>query len=136
MEQAIEDGGRDGGVFEDVAPVGDPPVGGEHDAAVFVAAADDLEQVARGLAGHRQISKLVNDQNGRSGPESHGVRPSSVHRGAGCAGDEVGGGCVVDAVAGVHGTVTERDSQVCLADARRLGDALLMLWIRCRTGCG
>ena len=45
VEQAIEDGGRDGGVFEDLSPVGDPAVGGQDDAAVFVAAADDLEEV-------------------------------------------------------------------------------------------
>jgi hypothetical protein len=43
VEEAVEDGGGDGGVFEDVAPVGDAAVGGQDDAAVFVAAADDLE---------------------------------------------------------------------------------------------
>src|SRR3954447_3658861 len=46
VQQAVEDGGGDGGVVEDVAPVDDVAVGGEHDGAVFVAAADDLEEVA------------------------------------------------------------------------------------------
>jgi hypothetical protein len=37
----VQDGARDGGVFEDVSPFGDPSVGGQDDAAVFIAAADD-----------------------------------------------------------------------------------------------
>ena len=119
MQEAVEDGGRDGGVFEDLAPVGDPAVGGQDDAAVFVAAADDLEEVAGGFAGHRQVAELVDDQDLWSGPEAHRVRPAAVDRGAGGAGDEVGGGGVVDAVAGVHGALAERDREHCLADAGR-----------------
>jgi IstB-like ATP binding protein len=60
VQEPVEDGGRDGGVLEDVAPVGDPAVGGQDDAAVLVAAADDLEQMAGGFAGHREVAQLVN----------------------------------------------------------------------------
>src|ERR1035441_6119883 len=60
VQQAVKDGGRDGRVFEDLAPVGDPPVRREHDAAVFVAAADDLKQVGGGFAGNRKVAELVN----------------------------------------------------------------------------
>ena len=44
------------------APVGDAAVGGEDDRAVFVAAADDLEQVRGGFAGHGQVAEFVDDQ--------------------------------------------------------------------------
>ena len=36
VEEAVEDRGGDGGVFEDLAPARDAAVGGEDDAAVFV----------------------------------------------------------------------------------------------------
>ncbi len=38
VQEAVEDGGGDGGVVEDVAPVGDVAVGGQDDRAVLVAA--------------------------------------------------------------------------------------------------
>ena len=38
VQEAVEDGGGDGGVGQHGAPVGDAAVGGEHDRAVFVAA--------------------------------------------------------------------------------------------------
>ena len=82
MQEAVEDGDGDGRVVEDLAPVSDPPVGGEDDGAVFVAAADDLEEVRRGFAGHRQIAELVNDEDG--GPAQNRIvfaqRPSIAAR--------------------------------------------------------
>ena len=60
VEKSVEDRGGDGGVFEDRAPLGDPTVGRQDDRAVLVAAADDLEQMARGFAGHREIAEFVN----------------------------------------------------------------------------
>ena len=80
VQEAVQDGGRDGRVFEDRAPVGDPPVRREHDAAVFVAAADDLEEMRGCFAGHREVAQLVNDEELWSGPEAHRVRPAPVHR--------------------------------------------------------
>jgi hypothetical protein len=59
VEESVEDRGGDGGVFEDLAPAGDAAVGGEDDRAVFVAAADDLEEVARGGGGQREVPEFV-----------------------------------------------------------------------------
>ena len=53
VQEAVQDGGGDGGVFEDLAPVGDPAVCRQDDGAVLVAAADDLEEVRGGFTGHR-----------------------------------------------------------------------------------
>ena len=50
-------------------------------------------------------------------PEAHRGLPASFERGLGGAGDEVGGGGVVDAVAGVDGFEAERDREHRLADA-------------------
>jgi hypothetical protein len=72
-----------------------------------VAAVDDLEQRRGGLAGQRQVAELVDDQQLGGGEEPHGVGPAALDRGLVAAGDEVGGGGVVDAVAGVDGGVPE-----------------------------
>ena len=74
MQEAVEDGGGDGGVVEDVAPVGDVAVGGQDDRAVLVAARDDLEEVAGGLVGHRQVAELVDDQLRGSVEHNGGIR--------------------------------------------------------------
>jgi hypothetical protein len=119
VQQAVEDRGRDGGVLEDLAPAGDPTVGRQDHAAVLVAAADDLEQVAGGLAGHRQVAKLVNHKDGWAVPEPHRGLPATFDRGAGGARDEIGGGGVVDAVAGVHGFEAQGGREHRLPDAGR-----------------
>ena len=43
VEEAVEHGGGDGGVAEDVAPGGDAAVGGDHDRGLHVALRHDLE---------------------------------------------------------------------------------------------
>ena len=85
----------------------------------LVAAADDLEEVAGGLAGHREVAELVNDEQQRSAPEAHRGLPASLERGLRGLGDEVRGGGVVDAVAGLHRLQAERDRQHRLADPGR-----------------
>jgi hypothetical protein len=50
--------------------------------------------------------------------------------------DPFGGGLEGDAVTGQAGADADRDRQVGLAGAGRVGVELLMLLIRCRRGCG
>ncbi len=59
MKQAIEDRRSDRRILEDLAPLGDPPVGGQDDRTVLVSAADHLEEVGGRLAGKRQVAELV-----------------------------------------------------------------------------
>jgi hypothetical protein len=47
VEQAVDDGGADHAVGEDLAPITKAAVGGEDDRALLVAAADDLEDLVR-----------------------------------------------------------------------------------------
>src|SRR5581483_11364961 len=119
VEEPVEDGGGDGGVLEDLAPVGDAAVGREDDRAVFVAAGDDLEEVAGGFGGQGEVAELVDDQQLWAVPEAHRRLPAALERGALCFGDEVGGGRVVDAVALLGGVAAERDGEHRLADAGR-----------------
>src|SRR6266540_2148771 len=112
-------GGGDGDAVEALAPAGDAAVGGEDDRAVFVAAGDDVEEVAGGLGGERQVAKLIDQQELRAVPEAHRCLPASFEDGALGAGDEVGGGRVVDAVAGLDRLAAERDCEHRFADAGR-----------------
>jgi hypothetical protein len=50
--------------------------------------------------------------------------------------DPLLGGGERDAIAGVAGLDAQGDGEVRLARAGRVGVALLMLWIGCRSGCG
>jgi hypothetical protein len=52
-------------------------------------------------------------------PEAHGVGPAALDRGLGGAGDQFGGGGVVDAVARLDRAVAEDRGQHRLANARR-----------------
>jgi hypothetical protein len=51
-------------------------------------------------------------------------------------GDPLCGGRELDALAGEAGADRERGREVCFAGAGRRCVALLMLLIRCRSGCG
>src|SRR3954452_9173777 len=96
-------------------------IGREHDRSMFVAAADDLKEVAGGFVGEREVAELVDDQQLWAVPEGHGVGPASFDGGLGGASDQLGGGGVVDAVAGFDRAVTKDRGQQRLANARRVG---------------
>src|SRR5262249_54714579 len=51
VEEAIEHGGGDHGVVEELPPAGDAAVGGQADAALEVALGNDLEERGGALAG-------------------------------------------------------------------------------------
>jgi len=55
VQEAVEHGGGDGGVAEDLAPCADAAVGGDHDAGFQIALGDNLKQRRGGLGGQRQI---------------------------------------------------------------------------------
>jgi hypothetical protein len=59
MEEAVEHGGRDHGVVEDLAPLCDAAVGGQADAALEVTLGDDLEEGGGALGGKRQVAQFV-----------------------------------------------------------------------------
>src|SRR5712691_10645052 len=62
FHQAIGDGGGDGGVVEDVAPVGEGGIGSNKRAALMaVAGGDNLIEEVGSLLIERKISQLIDD---------------------------------------------------------------------------
>ncbi len=63
VEEAVEDGGGDGGVaVEDGGPVLEGFVGGQDDGAAFVAGADDLEEQVGSALVDGEVADLVEDE--------------------------------------------------------------------------
>ena len=62
VDQAVHDGDRHVVVGEELTPGGEVLVGGDDHRAVLVQGIDQLEQVVSGLAVHRQVAQLVDDQ--------------------------------------------------------------------------
>src|SRR5881227_3392003 len=61
-EQAVDDGGGDDRIGEDMAPVGEAAIRGQDDRALVGPTADDLEDpVGRGLV-EREVAQLVDHQ--------------------------------------------------------------------------
>ena len=91
----------------------------KRDGAFEMPLGDHLEQRGGALGLQRQVAHLVNDQEAGAGEEPHGGGPAALDRGAVAAGDQVGGGGVVGAVAGGDGGVAQADGEHGLADAGR-----------------
>ena len=62
MDEAVDQGGGDHGVAEDLAPGFEAAVGGDDDRAAFVAARDEREEQVGGLAFERQVADFVDDK--------------------------------------------------------------------------
>ena len=62
MQQAVEDGGGDDGIAEHLAPLAEGLVGGEQDAAAFVAGGDELEEQGGAEFVEREVAELVDDE--------------------------------------------------------------------------
>ena len=117
VDDAVDHGCCDDLVSEDAAPAGEGQVAGEHQAGVFVAGADELEEQVRSVLFEGQVADLVDDdesvaaQLGQFGGEPSGAV------GVGQAGDPVGGGGEQDPVSVAAGGHAEGDRQMGLSGA-------------------
>ena len=59
VEDAVDHGGRNSLVAEDVAPAGEGQVAGQDQRGVFVAAGDELEEQVRGVLFERDLADLI-----------------------------------------------------------------------------
>ena len=59
VDEAVDHGGGDHVVAEDLAPAAERLVGGDDEAGSFVAAGDDLEEQVGGLGLERDVADLV-----------------------------------------------------------------------------
>src|SRR4029077_1755465 len=108
VEQAIEQGGGDDLDAEDVAPFAEAAVGGEDHGAALVAGIDELEEQVGAAGGDRQVSDLVDDEQGVAGDEANALLELSFALGLGQRGDDVSQGSEVDALAGLDRLNAER----------------------------
>src|SRR6266542_3263994 len=135
QSKSAPSGGGDHRVAEDLAPLLEAAVGGDDDRAALVAPGDEREEEVGRAALERQVADLVDDEQvvALETPEL-GLELVAVlrllepgdpflRRGEG------------DAVAALAGLERERDRQMTLAGAGRVGVALLTLLIRCRSAC-
>jgi hypothetical protein len=127
--------GGDDLVAEDLAPGGERLVAGDDQAGAFVAAGDEREHQVGRLRVEGDVADLVDDQQG--GPEQPAQLfvEACLALGVGEAGDPFGRGREGDALAGEASADAERDREVRLAGAGRVGVVLLTLLIGCRSGC-
>src|SRR3954470_14429735 len=59
--EAVDDGFGESGVGEDLGPFAEREVGGDDQAAAFVALREDLEDELGGTVGQGEVAELVND---------------------------------------------------------------------------
>jgi hypothetical protein len=62
MQQAVEDRCGNDGVPEDLPPLAEALVGGQHDGTPLVPARDELEEEVRAVLVNRDVPDLVDDQ--------------------------------------------------------------------------
>ena len=62
VEEAVEDGVAEGGISDDVSPMLNGELAGEHGAAPGVAVVEDLEQIPTALAGERSDPPVVENE--------------------------------------------------------------------------
>jgi hypothetical protein len=136
VDESVDERCGDHRVAEDLAPGLEAAVGGDDDRAAFIAARDEREEQVGGLAFERQVADLVDDdQRVALDAAQFVVQRVAVLRLLETVDPLLGGG-ERDAMPGLAGLDRQRDRQVRLAGARRVGVALLMLLILCRSGCG
>ena len=113
VEEAVEDGGGDGGVaVEDGGPLFVGFVGGEDDGAAFVAGADDLEEEVGSVLVDGEVADFIKDEEGGGGVFAHfGFEAADVLGGAEGV-DDVDGVGEEDAVALLAGGVAKGGGKV------------------------
>jgi hypothetical protein len=129
---------RGGGhvVSEDLTPGAERLVRRDDHRCSFVAAGDEAEHEVRGFGIKRDVADLVDDDQRDERQASQFGFEVALAFLVRQPGDPFGGGRELDALAGEACADRDRDRQVRLAGARRLGVELLMSWMSCRAGCG
>ena len=119
MEQAVEQRGDGGGVAEQLSPVVDGAVRGEHRGGPLVASHDEFEQVLGGGVGQLSHAEVVDDEQGHAGQLGQVGLAGVGEGGLGELLEEGVGLAVDDAVALLDGGAADGLGDVTLARAGR-----------------
>jgi len=119
MQQAVEHGADGGCVAQQLAPVFDWAVRGQHGAGPLVAAHDDLQQFLGG--GERQLAhaQIIDDQQGHGHQKLHVFFACTVKRSVGQFIEQSVGFAVEHAVSLLNGSLSDGLRQVTFARAGR-----------------
>ena len=109
VDEAVDHGGGDDVVAEDLAPAAEGLVAGDDHRGAFVAAADEHEHQVGGLGIEGDVADLVDDQQRDPLQPGELVVEASLALGVGQQRDPFGGGAERDALAGQAGADPERD---------------------------
>ena len=90
VQEAVEEGGGHHGVAEDLAPLGEAPVGREDHRAPLVSSVDQLEEQAAAIGDDWQVADLIDDQERSAAEEADLVAQPALALGLGERGDKVG----------------------------------------------
>ena len=119
MEQAVEQRGDGGGVAEELPPVVDGSIPGEHRGGPLVTAHDQLEQVLGRGVGQLAHAEVVDDEQGHAGQLGQIVLAGLGERRLGELLEEGVGFAVDDAVALLDGGAADGLGKMALTGTRR-----------------
>ena len=119
VEESVEEGRRDDGVSEDVAPFREASVRCEDHRAFFVSGVYDLEEQARSALRDGQVSDFIDDEYGGPREEADFFGELSLSLGFGEAVGEFGERRLVDAFSGFDGGDAQGFGEMGLAGSGR-----------------
>ena len=119
MQQAIDECSGHDFVAQDLTPLFEPFVGGQHGGCALVAPVDELEEEHGAGLADRQVADLVDDQERGIGEDLEAASELTGGLGFFERGDEIGQSAVVDSAPALRRRNGKADRQMRLADARR-----------------
>ena len=125
MQQAIDERSGHDLVAQDLAPLLEAFIGGQHSGCALIAPVDELEEEHGAGLADRQVADLVDDQERRIGEDLEAASQLAGGLGFFERGDEVGQSAVVDPAPALGRRDRQTDREVRLADAGRAPDTLL-----------
>ena len=130
MQQAIDERSGHDLVAQDLAPLLEAFIGGQHSGCALIAPVDELEEEHGAGLADRQVADLVDDQERRIGEDLEAASQLAGGLGFFERGDEVGQSAVVDSAPALSRGNGEADREMRLADARRAEEDHVLLTLQ------
>ena len=130
MQQPIDERSGHDLVAQDLAPLLEAFIGGQHSGCALIAPVDELEEEHGAGLADRQVADLVDDQERRIGEDLEAASQLAGGLGFFERGDEVGQSAVVDSAPALGRGSGEADREMRLADARRAEEDHVLLTLQ------
>ena len=130
MQQPVDERSGHDLVAQDLAPLLEAFIGGQHSGCALIAPVDELEEEHGAGLADRQVADLVDDQERRIGEDLEAASQLAGGLGFFERGDEVGQSAVVDSAPALSRGSGEADREMRLADARRAEEDHVLLTLQ------